>query len=287
MTDDASTDFTVLLPTYAGDDAGELDTALASCFDQTRRPDELLVVEDGPLTDTLDATLDEWERRYPDTLRRHALAENGGLGNALRIGVDAARNPWVARFDADDYNVRTRFETQCRYVADNPDVDVLGGYIAEFADDPENVLARREVPTTHTEIERMARFRSPMNHGTVLLRREAVLSAGNYRPVTRMEDYDLWIRLLCDGARFANLPEVLVHVRAGDELAGRRGGLEYARAEVRRQVEFYRRGFTSLPVFLFNVATRTTLRLVPDGIRRRVYARFAREQSRSVERGQS
>ncbi|GGN92166.1 glycosyltransferase [Haloarcula pellucida] len=278
--------FSVLLPTYAGDDAAELDTALASCFDQTRRPDELLVVEDGPLTDELDATLDEWERRYPDTLRRHALTENGGLGNALRVGVEAARHPWVARFDADDHNVRTRFETQCRYVADNPDVDVLGGYIAEFADDPENVVARREVPTTHADIERMARFRSPMNHGTVLMRRAAVLSAGNYRPVTRMEDYDLWIRMLCDGARFANVPEVLVNVRAGAELAGRRGGLEYARAEVRRQVEFYRRGFTSLPVFLCNVTARTTLRLVPDRMRRLVYARFAREQGDGVDRRQ-
>jgi hypothetical protein len=91
-----------------------------------------------------------------------------------------------------------------------------------------------------------------------------------------MEDYDLWIRMLLQGATFANIPEILLKVRAGEELYGRRGGLEYAREEVRTQTEFYRRGFTSLPVFLFNTATRVGLRLAPNSIRQIVYKVIAR-----------
>jgi hypothetical protein len=92
-----------------------------------------------------------------------------------------------------------------------------------------------------------------------------------------MEDYDLWIRMLLDGAMFANIPEVLVKVRAGEEMYGRRGGWEYAREEIRTQVEFYRRGFTSFPIFVFNTFTRTTLRLIPNTIRGAIYQQIARE----------
>jgi glycosyltransferase involved in cell wall biosynthesis len=272
-----STAFSVLLSVYQGDDPDQLDAALASCFRQTREPDELLIVEDETLTDPLDAVIDSWERERPEQVRRHPLSENRGLGEALRAGIRECRHPLVARFDADDINVETRFERQCAYMAAHPEVDVLGGYIAEFTDDPETPHSRREVPTAHEDIRRWARFRNPFNHMTVMLRREAVLSAGNYRPVMPLEDYDLWARLLCDGATVRNLPEVLVKVRAGDEMIARRGGLAYARADASLQWDFYRRGFISLPVLLLNLATRVPLRLVPGSLRRRLYAAVARE----------
>jgi hypothetical protein len=179
--------------------------------------------------------------------------------------------------DADDISVPSRFERQIGFLKENPDIDIVGGYIEEFDTDPNYPIARREVPPTHEGIEQMARFRSPMNHGTVMFNKEAVLHAGNYRAVDRMEDYDLWIRMLIDGATFANIPEVLVKVRAGEEMYGRRGGWEYAREEIRTQIEFYRREFTPFPVFLFNIFTRTFLRLIPDTIRREIYQRISRK----------
>jgi hypothetical protein len=178
--------------------------------------------------------------------------------------------------DADDISVPSRFELQLEFFRENPSYDVVGGQLEEFRSDPDSPTARREVPTEHDEIVQRARYRSPMNHGTVMFRRGAVLRAGNYRAVDRMEDYDLWVRMFLAGTKFANLPEVLLKARAGEEIYGRRGGLEYAREEVRTQVEFFRRGFTPAPVFLFNLFTRTTLRLLPDRVRGRVYRVLAR-----------
>jgi len=268
--------FSVVLPTYINDDAADLTTAIESLLDQTRSPDEIVIVEDGPLSDALQRTVGRFESEDPELFTQIQIPENRGLGNALRTGVEAATYDFVARMDADDIAVPTRFERQLEYLDSNPDVDIVGGYIAEFDTDPDDPIARREVPTDHEAIERMARFRSPMNHGTVLFDRDVALRAGNYRPVDRMEDYDLWIRMLLDGATFANIPEVLVNVRAGEELYGRRGGFEYAREEVRTQFEFYRRGFTSLPVFLFNTVTRAGLRVLPNRARRLVYQALAR-----------
>ncbi|NHN46217.1 glycosyltransferase [Halostella sp. JP-L12] len=268
--------FSVLLPTYMNDDAAELESALESILQQTNRPDEVLVIKDGPVPTSLEETIDTFERDFPSIIDSIQLPTNKGLGNALRVGVKEASHGIVARMDADDISVPTRFERQSEFLATHPEVDIVGGQIAEFDGDPENIVGRREVPTEHESIESMARFRSPMNHGTVMFRKSAVLSSGNYRPVDRMEDYDLWIRMLLGGAKFANLPEVLVKVRAGEYLYGRRGGLEYAREEARTQLEFYQQGFTSLPVFLFNATTRVSLRLVPNSVRSLIYRTLAR-----------
>ena len=267
----------VLLPTYRGDTPAELARAIESLSEQTLPPEELFVLKDGALTDDLERVISEKGDDFPNSFQTHQIEENQGLGNALRVGVAACSHDLVARMDADDISVPSRFERQRGFLKENPEVDLVGGFIEEFDSDPDDPITRRKVPITHDEIERTALFRSPINHGTVLFDKAAVLNAGNYRAVDPMEDYDLWIRMLLDGATFANLPEVLVKVRAGTGMYERRGGWEYARGEVRTQMEFYRRGFTPFPILVFNLLTRTTLRLIPNRVRGTVYRVIARE----------
>jgi glycosyltransferase involved in cell wall biosynthesis len=269
-------DVSVLLPTYRGDEPFELERAIDSLIDQTVPPAELFIIEDGPLTDDLESVIAEKAEEFPTTARTYRIERNQGLGNALRTGVENCTHDIVARMDADDISVPSRLERQLEFLVENPEVDIVGGQIEEFGSDPSDSIAVRRVPTCHEEIERTAMFRSPMNHGTVMFRKQTVLDAGNYRPVERMEDYDLWSRMFLDGATFANLPEVLLKVSAGERMYSQRGGLTYAREEVRTQLEFYRRRFISLPVFLFNVLSRTTLRLLPDRARESIYRALAR-----------
>jgi hypothetical protein len=177
---------------------------------------------------------------------------------------------------ADDISVPDRFERQVSYLESNPSVDVIGGYVAEFSENPNEIRTVRTVPTEPSEIDHLARFRSPMNEVTVMFRREAVLQAGNYRSLDRMEDYDLWVRLLLDDATLANLPAVLVKMRAGEAMYDRRGGLEYAREEFRQQVAFWQMGFIRVPRVLLNLLLRVPVRLLPNQIRAWLYRRFLR-----------
>jgi hypothetical protein len=80
----------------------------------------------------------------------------------------------------------------------------------------------------------MPRFRNPLNHPSVILRRQAVLAAGNYRAVSGFEDYELWLRLLViHGSKvLANTPQPLVMARVGPAHLSRRHGWSYAQAEV-------------------------------------------------------
>ena len=267
----------VLISTYRGDDPENLDAAIASVVNQTHEPDEVVLVEDGPLTNESTAIVRKWLDARPDIFERHALETNRGLGEALQFGVEQCSNDLVARMDADDLSVLTRLETQLAFLAENPEVDVVGGYVVEFEGDPESPHAVREVPTDHDNIARHARTRSPMNHVTTMFRREAVLSAGNYRPTDPLEDYDLWVRLLLDGATFANVPEVLVKVRAGPEMYRRRGGWRYARRELAIQAQFLRWGFIGIDTFLTNSVVRLGVRILPNAVRGQLYSKFLRK----------
>lgn len=272
-------DLSVLLPVYQGDDPTALRMAIKSIVEQTRLPEELVIVRDGPLTPTLDTIIDEWHNDDTVPVTRVTLSKNVGLGHALREGMKYCSGGYVARMDADDVSVESRFELQTAYLREHPNVDLLGGYIGEFSNNPEDILSIREVPIKHEEIAEMARFRSPFNHATVVMRKDKALSAGNYRAINYMEDWDLWSRMLLNGAIGANIPEVLLKVRAGEEMYGRRGGMGYMRAELNRQIEFLRRGFVTPYQFLRNLAVRVPVRVVPARLRGAIYRHLLRNKS--------
>lgn len=276
---DGSVGFSVLMPTYRGDDPDHLEAAIASVFDQTVPPTEFLIVKDGPVGDPIESVLSEWKARHPETIRTVTLDTNQGLGKALQVGVEACSHDLIARLDADDVCVPDRFERQLAYFEQNPNCDVVGGYIAEFAQDPDETYAVRDVPLEPGAVREWAPRRCPVNHVSVMFRRNAVLEAGNYRPVEPQEDYDLWARLLLDGAVIANVPAILVKVRAGEELYDRRGGFEYAYEEVRRQIEFRRQGFIGTTTLIRNMVVRVPIRLLPGAARGLVYRRLLRRNT--------
>ena len=273
MSDDS---LSVLLPTYEGDEPEGLNRSLTSIVEQTVKPDEIVVVRDGSLTAELNLILDEFKDEHRDLLHQTSLPENKGLGAALRHGVTECSHDLVARMDADDRSRTKRFEHQIAYFEDNPEIDVLGGYVAEFSDSPDQTQTVREVPTTPEAVRSKARFRCPINHPTVMFRRQAVLDAGNYRPLRSMQDYELWMRMLSQGYTLTNIPEVLVDCEAGEELYYRRGGLDYARLEASLQWEYYRMGMLSLPIVLFNILSRIPIRLAPNAIRKTIYKNLLR-----------
>ena len=152
----------VLLPVYAKDDPSHLARALDSIAEQTVAPDEVVVVEDGPIGTGLVDALERAELRLP--LRRVRLTRNLGMGCAMAVGLDACRYPWVARMDADDVCRPDRIERQLQYVAAHPEVDAVGSWITEFDQDEQAIYAERRVPLDHEGIRRYARSRNPMNH---------------------------------------------------------------------------------------------------------------------------
>lgn len=260
----------VVLPTYSGDEPEALAEALDSIISQTRTPDELLIVRDGSVPEVNQSIINNYLSEY-SFLQMTPFEQNRGRALARKVGVEESDGDYVAMIDADDICLPSRLERQESYLAKNTDVDIVGSQLLEF--DPENQekMRFRDLPTDHEEIYELAKRRAPISQSTAMFRRKSVLNAGNYRNVTRMEDYGLWVRMLLNGATFHNIPEVLVKARTGDDMYNRRGGLEYASEEIRLQRDFRRWGFISRKRMLMNLLTRVPLRLAPNKLRASVY----------------
>lgn len=203
---------TVLMAVHNG--LPELPAALESIRGQTVTDFELLIVDDG--SDDGTAELLAEHARADARVRVLANPANRGLGFSLRLGVQEARSPWVARMDADDIALPSRLERQLEYLDSHPEVDVLGGW-AEEIDGQGRVLGLRTVPTAHERIRELI-WTCPFIHPTVLFRRQAILDAASYDPdIRRRQDYDLWFRCAKAGLRFANLPLPLIRYRLTEE----------------------------------------------------------------------
>ena len=262
--------FSLLLSTYGGDDPGFLrDAFVSSVQEQTRRPDEVVLVQDGPVPEALAHAINDLAATSPVPVRHVVMPANVGLGPALDKGLETCAHEIVARMDADDVSRPDRFERQLPLI--EAGVDIVGSGLIEFGSSIDEVVGRRTPPTDPDEIRRVIRFRDPFNHPTVVYRKSAVLGAGGYTDMALMEDYLLFTRMLDAGARPANLAEPLVYYRVGAGAYARRGGVDLLRSELALQRRFRDLGITSRGEYLRNVAVRGGYRLVPEGVRKVAY----------------
>jgi glycosyltransferase involved in cell wall biosynthesis len=200
---------TVLLPVRNG--AAYLDEAIASICGQTFRDFELLVIDDGS------------DDESPAILAKHAAADGrvralanpgAGLIAALNFGLRSASTELVARMDADDIALPTRFERQMARMAAEPDLLVLGTATRRI-DARGNQLEVATPPADPADVARVLERVNAIAHPTVVMRRSAVEAVGGYRRAyLRAEDYDLWLRL-AERGKLANLQEPLLEYRIG------------------------------------------------------------------------
>jgi glycosyltransferase involved in cell wall biosynthesis len=261
--------FSLLLSVYDGDRPDYLRRAFRSAVDdQTLRPDQVVIVRDGPVRAELAQCLAELEAASPVPVTFVPLPRNSGLGPALDRGLAASKFDVIARMDADDVAMPYRFEVELPLIAE---ADIVGAGLLEFVGDTDNIVGQRVPPTDPGQIQRFARMHDPFNHPTVVYRRRAVLAAGGYGDLPLMEDYALFARMLRNGARAVNVAEPLVFYRVSPEAFKRRGGAGLLRSELRLQREFLREGFVSPVEYVRNVIVRGGYRLIPWWCRRAVY----------------
>ncbi len=205
--------FSVLMSVYYKELPEYLICSLNSVFQQTVPPNEVVIVEDGPLTKQLYEVLDEYAKQYSN-LKRIPLSENHGLGYALNVGLLSCTHELVARMDTDDISLPNRFEKQVFFLQLHPMIDIVGSYATKIDECGNNLEEVIKVPVTHEDIVRLV-WTCPMNHPTVMYRKKAILSVGGYKPDAgpRQDDYDLWFRCAEKGLHFANISEPLLLYR--------------------------------------------------------------------------
>ena len=244
-------------------------------FTQTTCPDEVILVEDGPLSSELNDIISEYSAKYP-TLKIIPLPTNQGLGKALNEGLKHCSYDIVARMDTDDIAKPDRFEKQLAVFEKYLDIDVVGAWIDEFEDDISEVKSVRKLPELPDDIRQFAKRRNPINHPVVMFRKSAVLAAGGYQHFPLFEDYYLWIRMLMNGAKFYNIQESLLYFRFSPEMFKRRGGWRYVISELHFLQKMRQMHFISFSEFMQNLFVRFSIRLIPNSLRAIVYTKLIR-----------
>jgi glycosyltransferase involved in cell wall biosynthesis len=120
---------TVSVAVIAYNQAHLLPATVASAFEQTRPPDEVVVADDGSVDDT-PAVLAELRSQYGPRLRPVFAAENRGITANVNAAVDACTGDLVAWLDGDDRFLPEKLERQVAAFRQHPDL-VLCHHAAE------------------------------------------------------------------------------------------------------------------------------------------------------------
>ena len=264
--------FSVIMPFYKGDNAAHFSAALQSLYKQTLRADEVVLIQDGPVTPELTAVLKAWQSKMPE-INHVELKENQGLSSALNAGINAAKHEWLARMDADDICKPNRFEKQLALIHRDESIAILGSWITEFDENMDVEIATRKLPETHAEILRYAQWRCPFNHMTVMYRKSVLQELGLYKNYGAVgDDYELWARFLMNGHRSGNIQEVLVDARTGKDFFGkRRRGWKYFKNEVREINDLYRLKMINPLQYAFHFSVKAVVRFSPPFVVKFIY----------------
>lgn len=266
----------MLMSLYKKEKPEYLRLAIDSILNQTVSPDEITIVKDGLLTPELDAVLEEYSKKS-DVFNLVGYEKNRGLGLALNYGLEHCRNELVARMDTDDIAKPDRCEKQLKKFEENPDLSLLGSSVDEFYTDPEHVVSRRVIPTSHKEIYEFAKRRSAFNHPTVMYKRSKVLGLGGYGNLRRNQDVDLFGRMLYSGLIAGNIEESLLFFRSNDDLAKRRKSWENTKSYIDTIKKFWKMGYSSFSDYAMIAVAQTSMFLMPVKLQHLVYKNFLRK----------
>lgn len=269
--------YSVLMSLYRKENPEYLRQALDSMLAQTALPDEMVLVEDGPLTKALYDVLSEYEKHSPVPLRRVRSEKNIGLGLALNLGLAHCRNELVARMDTDDIALPRRCEKQLQRFAEKPELALLGAWVDEFSASPDQVISTRAVPLSHEEIYAFAKRRSAFNHPAVMYRKSAVQAQGGYGDLRRNQDVDLFGRMLYAGCRAENIGESLLYFRCNADLARRRRSWINTKSYIQTIRRFWKMGYASFLDYAIVAAAQTVMFLCPVGVQQWLYKTFLRK----------
>lgn len=265
--------FCVVMSVYYGDCYRYFYKAVNSLLGQTVVPHQIVIVVDGQVGNDLDDCIYKLSKiPIVDIVR---IKNNVGSGSAKKLAISHTKYPLIAIMDSDDISLPFRFEKQVQLFAKS-DVDVVGGWISEFSDNRRDFHRVRRVPTSQERILKLAKWRNPINHVTLMFTKASYDKSGGYSNARSCEDWELIVRMLKTGSNIQNIPEVLVQVRAGSNMIDRRQSMKHLSAEITLFVGFYRLRFIRFHGLIINILVRIMFKLIPKWFVNYFYKKFLR-----------
>lgn len=262
----------VLMSVYKSEKPAYLDRSLQSVWDdQTQKPDEIILVQDGPLGDDLLQVIDKWQAKLREVLVLIRNEVNIGLTKSLNKGIRVAQGEYIARMDSDDISLPNRFVMQEEFLDENPSVYVVGGAIQEFNDN-DGIIGERHFPKDTEEAIHYIHKASPFAHPAVMIRKalfeEGVMYNESYRTT---QDLALWFDVLKSKHQVANLDVFVLQFRRDSNVYQRRKNKQDSRLELTIHLKGIKDLFGISPIKSLYPIARYCVRLLPNSIINAIY----------------
>lgn len=266
-------DISVVMPVYKGDIVEQVSLAIESIEEQTLQAKEIIIVQDGPVYRELDDLLKQ-KSEQNKKIKHLVLPINKGLAEALNHGIRNSSYDWIARMDADDFAMPNRFELQCSFIENHPEVSLISSWIDEYDDDLVNKTGTRTLPENHLDIVKYSKWRCPINHMTALYKKEAVIDCGLYKSYGAVgDDYVLWGIFIKKGYKLGNVQTSCAKARTGSGFyKKRRRGWQYLKNEVKELNMLYKLKIINTRAYVIHLIAKTLIRLSPSFIVKWVYS---------------
>lgn len=257
--------YSIVMAVYKNDRTDWLKQAIDSVLNQTMKSNDIIIVRDGTVSEDIESVLKEYDAKHKE-LTVVRLSKNVGAGQARNEGVQNAKNELIAIMDADDISLPNRFELQLAEFGDNPELALVGGQISEFEGAPENIVGYRKVPNDYHAIKKFARYRSPINHVTIMFKKSAFITAGGYPKMNRAEDYYMVSSLIANNYIISNLQTVVVNCRISSENIMRRKTWRNIRENIISRWKIHKLGTISFVNFCISSTAQIALFIMPVGL---------------------
>ena len=261
----------VIMSVYESEKDSNLDRALQSIWDdQTLRPTEIILVQDGPLPQDTLKVISHWKKKLGEVLHILKNEVNLGLTISLNKALKVAKCDLIARMDSDDISLPDRFRKQEHHMSNHPETSILGGSIQEF-DDHNDCIYIRHYPLSNEAVISTIHKASPLAHPAVIFRRSFFTDGHCYNEKYRKsQDLELWFEAVSNGYKINNLEDPIVKFRRTPDMFRRRGS-----KSARMEFEIYMKGIYHMNgIFTFKYIyplSRFIFRLLPHTLIKKIY----------------
>ncbi len=180
-----------------------LEEAVLSVLEQSFCNFELLIVDDGSTNGFIHVLNNYHDSRIKLIINHHNFIDS------LNKGLSESKGKYIVRMDADDIMLPHRLQTQYDYMENHTEIDICGSWAEMFG----QATGVMHTPTDHTNIVSQLLLQNVMIHPSIIMRKSSLRHSKYSYGYSYAEDYKLWIDLVLNGLRFANIPEVLLQYR--------------------------------------------------------------------------
>lgn len=261
-------DFSVIVTLYYGIKPKHLEIALRSIFRNSLVPNEVILVQDGPISKKLSNIID----KYNHKIKHYILEKNKGSSYSFNYAIEKCSYDWIIKQDADDFSHKDRFETSMKYIKNEP--MFFGSLMNEKYN---RATFLKKVPIKPENIKKIIKYRNPFNNPTMCFHKRIFLETRGYPNIFLKEDWAWWINIIYKYKNF-NIDKILVTSIDSKDLFSRRQGIHNIKSEFLIQKLCIKKGLSTILESFFIYLIRVTILIMPYGLLKTIYLKFLRDK---------